>query len=104
MSDEGFTLPKGFWEADTVGELMSLLEVPDQNMRMVSVFFGLSDDEFDFDLFKSRPDPDSTFSEDGVRNFIDNIRIWTMCRVWKRWKDSGKPPQRLVMQCKITWQ
>lgn len=104
MSDEGFQIPKGFWEADTVGELIDLLEVPDQNARKVSVYFGLPEDEFDFELYKRRPDPNSTFSEDGVRGFMEDIRLWAMCRVWKRWKQTKKAPQKLVMQCTISWE
>lgn len=101
--DEGMKAPEGFGPDVSLPELMSMLEVPDSESRTVAIHLSNPSDEFEFALNKMHREDNATFSQDGVESLVNSFRQWLMCRIWKRWQDTGQAPQDVTVTCSLEW-
>lgn len=60
-------------------------------------------DEMAFDLRHNDPDPERTFSKEGVGEVLDHVHDFVLARVMGQWARSGSAPKHVRITVSMDW-
>lgn len=105
MSDrEGETVSIDIAQEGGLLDSLTLLGIPDADPQRLAVFFAPNDDEFGFDVYRTRPEENATFSEDAMTTLRNNLIQYIMARIYSRWARTGEAPTFLRVIIKLEWE
>lgn len=59
--------------------------------------------EMVFQLNTDTPDPNRTFSREGIEATLDNVQNFVCASILRRFKETGEGPKRLSIQVSLKW-